>query len=232
METSTPLLGLPTELRLIIYNYAVVQRVTGPRSDSDSGFTRNLIPPSLARVNRQLRKEVTHEYYSKNEFWIQIPTRKDHVHDDFVSQCEIAAEFLPLIRSLRCEACLTSRGNWSVVCFQTAPIDLASQGHNKGGEAINNKELDWSGYGNYRKFYRFTQRDMIQHWTQEQLWRYYVSLVVFHHENAAEVDHKVVSDALSYLLKHSVLGDGFLEAVFCRNWSCKTFERIAERHRV
>lgn len=121
------ILSLPSELRLIIYEFAVIERVTGPRTCPSSSFILSLVPPNLARVNRQLRQEVRPVYYRGNEFWVQLPTCQDHIRDSFFAQCMIAVDFLPLIRSLRCEVYLVPSRDWSIV-FQTAASAPTSEG--------------------------------------------------------------------------------------------------------
>ncbi|KAI1113060.1 hypothetical protein F5Y14DRAFT_452469 [Nemania sp. NC0429] len=109
------LLNLPSELRIAIYEQVAVQRLIGPRTNPYHGFTRTLVPPSLARVNKQLRHEVLTEYYRQNQFWIDIPLVSGPGYLNFMAQCTMYQEYLPLIKTLRCEARVAPSEDWSLV---------------------------------------------------------------------------------------------------------------------
>ncbi|KAJ8132037.1 hypothetical protein O1611_g1586 [Lasiodiplodia mahajangana] len=143
MENNNLFFKLPAELRLAVYEFTVIQYVTGPRTDPRSGFTRTLIPPNLARVNRQIRQEVVHVYYPKNEFWIEVPVIKNHVYERFFAQCELAADFLPLIKSLCCEAYLVPDGDWSVVYYNTESVP-DSRWLRGGEQELKSHKVDWA----------------------------------------------------------------------------------------
>ncbi|KAI1170776.1 hypothetical protein F4777DRAFT_583566 [Nemania sp. FL0916] len=125
--TKSPLLNLPAEIRLNIYEFAVVKHGThwGPPYD----YARTLVPPSLARVNRLLRKEVIHEYYRKSEFWIRLPVTSGLAFTTFIERCVLAERYLPLINGLRlrCEAPFSlPTGDWSIVYQLYEPGKLPS----------------------------------------------------------------------------------------------------------
>ncbi|EOO00276.1 hypothetical protein UCRPA7_4248 [Phaeoacremonium minimum UCRPA7] len=61
------LMALPAEIRSMIYRAAI---------PTDQQI-ETLASPPLLRVNKQIRAEATHLYYSMNTFWIHLPASED-----------------------------------------------------------------------------------------------------------------------------------------------------------
>ncbi|KAJ8122325.1 hypothetical protein ONZ43_g1454 [Nemania bipapillata] len=223
MRNKNLILGLPPELRLMVYGFAVVQYVTGPRNNPKSGFTRNLVPPNLAQVNKQLRDEVCDVYYRKNEFWIEVPVTRNHIYKSFFAQCQIAEEYLPLIKSLRCSARLHATSDWFIL-FQSAEREPATEivapgrmGTKGSGLNISMVELNWGWGGGliacHKNFWHLIN-DMLKAMPAEDL----VSYMQFNISPARvkETNDLLLADALGFIVKQTVLGQGRMKAVFCR----------------
>ncbi|KAI1126957.1 hypothetical protein F5Y10DRAFT_293300 [Nemania abortiva] len=208
MGNQSPIFKLPPEIRLVICDFAVIQRVTGSRFSPDSGFTRSLIPPNLARVNRKLRQEVIPEYYRKNEFWIELPVIKDRLHDKFLAQCRIAVDFLPLIRSLRCEAYLIPAGDWSVV-FQN-PANTTTNEETRLGL------VDWGDRIAGREAFWDMMQSMVKFMTLEQLYQYTDFVCRLKPKGQDSPSYLSISAEFRLLANQCVLGMHPVEAVFCQ----------------
>lgn len=63
-------------------------------------YGSSLLPPPLARVNRQLRHEVIPIYYEKNKFSIAIPICLGPAIRAFTHRCNLSKKYFPLMRSL------------------------------------------------------------------------------------------------------------------------------------
>ncbi len=193
----------------MVYGFAVIKRVTGLRASPLHGFTCSLVPPPLARVNRLLRREIIPEYYAKNEFWIQLPITKDDFHDAFFARCEIASEFIPMIKSLCAEVCTGENATWSIM-FEAAEPD-SPQGVHMDDTVIPGHSI----YGQPRPeiFYWRMLAKMLKTMKLDQLLSYGDNTNITGNKQA--IDHCVVSDALHMLTKRSCLAQIRLEAVFC-----------------
>ncbi|KAK5626041.1 hypothetical protein RRF57_001757 [Xylaria bambusicola] len=63
-------------------------------------YGSSLIPPALARVNRQLRDEVVPIYYRETKFLITLYNVPGPASEAFRHRCTLTTHFFPLIRSL------------------------------------------------------------------------------------------------------------------------------------
>ncbi|KAI1814237.1 hypothetical protein GGS20DRAFT_430166 [Poronia punctata] len=100
-DEKSRLLRLPAEIRVqIIHCVVVVEPGTGKIWDRFDGSATTLAPPALAHVNRQLREEVTYEYYTRNHFALSIRMRDPYPLQVMFTQF---TEFLSLIPSIYVE---------------------------------------------------------------------------------------------------------------------------------
>ncbi|KAI1420323.1 hypothetical protein F5Y12DRAFT_791728 [Xylaria sp. FL1777] len=199
MAGKNPILDVPAEIRLMIYRLAIIKRLTGHHASPPDGFVCSLVPPPLARVNRLLRQEVIHEYYTNNEFWIQLPLFKGEVQEAFHSRFKIASPFIPMIRSLRAEIYPGNNATWSIVFEATTPESV--------------RRVD---FGPSRRlgtaFYWRILAKMLNGMTLYELSRYGGAME--DESKAVGINHLVVSDALYMLVDRSSLADLPLQAVF------------------
>ncbi|KAI0518008.1 hypothetical protein F5B22DRAFT_645255 [Xylaria bambusicola] len=93
-EAHNLILSFPGEIRNMIYRFAVLDATHG------DSYGSTLVPPALARVNRQLRDEVIPIYYGETKFVITVQTTVGLDWDVFRHRCTVATRFFPLIRSL------------------------------------------------------------------------------------------------------------------------------------
>ncbi|TGJ85046.1 hypothetical protein E0Z10_g3726 [Xylaria hypoxylon] len=197
------ILDLPVELRLIIYEFAVIKRVSKSRSNPLNGFTRSLVPPPLACVNRQLRQEITPEYYGKNEFWIELPIGTGKLNE---GSCELVTKYVPLMKSLSCQKLPEgdNPGFFVYQCVTHGPTDKINSNRGRGCRVIMNEdgkftiELDH----NFRSL-------------MARLIRAMEPLQFLEYRNAGKgILPFPMSDSLHFILKHFAQGNFRMETLF------------------
>ncbi|KAI0973482.1 hypothetical protein F4678DRAFT_28213 [Xylaria arbuscula] len=209
----TSLLNMPPEVRLMIYNFTFIRKVTGKGIQPADGFTCKLLPPPLARVNRLFRQEVILEYYSKKEFWIQLPVRKNHYYKAFHVRCELAAHFIPMIKSLRAEIFDEVDAPWAIQ-FHPAPPACQT------GLTLNDEELaPFMVCGATGK--RRSRAEAVYYGSLAMLWRNMDNMLatrtVWEVNSLAEAeryDEDVVLNALNTLIDRSYLANSRLQATW------------------